>query len=278
MHSRTSRYHSVSYFRRLIVDLMHFSAKVPSATIDRRLNLARLVDVRQACRPAPTWSAIFTKAYGVVAAGNAKLRTSYMSCPWPRFYENASNIATINVDRELEHERVILYAHVQNPEHLTLREIDAIVSYYKTEPVDNIPTYRHARRMSMVPWPLRRMLWWAALNMFGSQRCRHFGTFGMSSVGCHGSGILKLTPLLTSTIHYGMFDSAGRVEMRLSFDHRVLDASLAANALAELEEVLNGQILDECLTMLAPAERPSLNGLNVVWADGANPSEERRVS
>ena len=44
MHSRTSKYHSVSYFRRLVVDLMHFSAKVPSATIERRMNLARLIE------------------------------------------------------------------------------------------------------------------------------------------------------------------------------------------------------------------------------------------
>ena len=250
-------------------------AKVPSATIDRRLNLARLVEARQACRPAPTWSAIFTKAYGVVAAGNAKLRTSYMSSPWPRFYEHHSSIATINIDRELENERVILYAHVLNPEHLALSEIDAIINYYKNEPVDNICTYRCARRMSMVPWPFRRLLWWAALNMFGSQRCRHFGTFGISSVGCHGSGILKLTPLLTSTIHYGMFDTAGHVEMRLSFDHRVLDASLAANALAELESVLNGQILDECLELAVPAaDRPNLNGRNVAWANGTKVPEE----
>jgi hypothetical protein len=119
------------------------------------MRLAHLVEARRANSPAPTWSAIFTKAYALVAA---------------------------------------------------------------------LTGYRNAARLSRVPWPLRRALWWAGLNVLGRLRCHHFGTFGVTSVGALGAGLLHIVPLLTSTLHYGMFDASGVVAMRLSFDHRVLEA------------------------------------------------------
>src|SRR6476620_9778117 len=98
MSQATGRYLPVSYFRRLVTDLMHFSAAVPSVTIERRMDLARLVAARHACTPPLSWSAIFTKAFALVAARTPLLRTSYMKCPWPRFYEHAVNIVTLNID------------------------------------------------------------------------------------------------------------------------------------------------------------------------------------
>jgi hypothetical protein len=225
---------------------MHFSAKVPSATVERHMGLAGLVAARQACAPPPTWTAIFTRAYAAVAARTPALRTSYLSFPWPRLYEHAANVATINIDRQVCGERVVLYAHVPGPEARTLRELDAIIRAHQDAPVGEIGSYRNAVRLSRVPWPFRRLVWWAGLNVSGPLRCRHFGTFGISSVGSLGAGITHLTPLVTSQLHYGMFDADGGVEMRLSFDHRVLDGAAAAVALADMEGVLHGEITQEC--------------------------------
>jgi hypothetical protein len=247
MSRATGRYISVSYFRRLVTDLMHFSAKVPSVTIERRMGLGRLVAARQECAPAPTWSAIITKAFALVAARTPQLRTSYLTAPWPRLYEHAANVATLTIDRQLADERIVLYAHVSSPEALTLREIDDVIHYHQEEPVGNIPSHRRAVRLSRVPWPFRRLVWWAGLNLLGPVRCRHFGTFGVTSLGALGAGVTHLLPLLTSQIHYGMFDASGGVEMRLSFDHRVLDGATAARALAGLEGVLLGEVLHECV-------------------------------
>jgi hypothetical protein len=244
--SRSGRYIPVSYFRRLVTDLLHFSAKVPSVTVERHMDLARLVAARQACTPPPTWSAIFTKAYAIVAAGTPVLRMSYLTFPWPRFYEHFTNISTLNIDRQLADERIVLYAHLTSPESRTLQELDAIIRVYQQEPVENLPSYRQAVRLSQVPWPFRRLLFWAALNVFGSVRCRYFGTFGITSVGSQGAGITHLLPLLSSQLHYGMFDRAGGLEMRLSFDHRVLDGATAARGLADLEDVLLGEMVREC--------------------------------
>ena len=56
---------------------------------------------------------------------------------------------------------------------------------------------------------------------------------------------MVLTPLLTSTLHCGMFDDRGNLPMRMTFDHRALDGANAARALVELEKVLLGEILEE---------------------------------
>jgi len=240
------RYFPVSDFRRLVTDLMHFSGKVPSVTVERRMNLASLVAARQACTPTPTWSAIFIKAYGIVAARTPILRTSYLTFPWPRMYEHAVNIATLNIDRQLAEERVVLYAHIESPESLPLRDLDAIIREYQEKPVEDIPSYRRAVGLSRVPWPFRRFAWWAVLSIMGPIRCRHFGTFAITSLGALGAGITHLLPLITTQLHYGMIDRAGGLEMRLSFDHRVLDGATAAQVLADLESVLLGEIVQDC--------------------------------
>lgn len=225
---------------------MQFAAMVPSVTIERRMDLSRLVAARQACTPSPTWSAIFIKAYAMVSARIPELRTSYLRFPWPRFYEHPSNIATLNVDRQLADERIVLQVHIPDPESHTLHDLDALIHDYQQQPVENFPAYRTAVRMSRVPWPIRQWLWWAALNVFGSIRCHNFGTFNITSLGSQGSGILHLPSLLTSTIHYGILDPACGLEMRMSFDHRVLDGVTAARGLADLEDVLLGEMVREC--------------------------------
>src|SRR5260370_21391050 len=153
MSERTGKSYAVSHFRRLVVDLMHFSARVPSVTIERRMDLAPLVAARDLCASAPSWSAIFTKAYAMVAARTPALRTSYMTFPWPRFYEHPINIATLNIDRQLADERLLLYVHVESPYKLSLYDIDAIIREHQEQPVDSLASYPAAVRLSRVPLP-----------------------------------------------------------------------------------------------------------------------------
>ena len=249
MSQPSGKYRSISYFRRLVIDLMHFSAEVPCITIDRRMNLAKLVAARRACTPAPTWSSIFAKAYALVSARTPLLRTSYMKLPWPRFYEHATNICTLNVDRQLDDERIVLYAHIDSPENRTFQEIDDIIQTHQTGSLDTILSYQRSLLMSRTPWPFRRLLWWLGLNLFGSIRSQNFGTFSITSLGAQGAGVVQVVPLLTSLIHYSMLDDAGRIEMRLSFDHRVLDGATAATALSNLEVVLHQEILPELVAL-----------------------------
>jgi hypothetical protein len=58
-------------------------------------------------------------------------------------------------------------------------------------------------------------------------------------------------PLVTSTLHYGLFDARGDLPARITFDHRVLDGAFVARGLVELEEVLQTTILEELLLVRA---------------------------
>jgi hypothetical protein len=239
----------ISPFRRLVIDLMHFSRKVPSVTVDRRMNLAELLLARKACTPRPSWCAIFAKAFAIVARQRPELRQSYMSLPWARIYEHPRNIAAFNIDRQYGNERIVLYTHIRQPENRSLSELDELVRHQKEAPLETINSFRRAMRLAALPGPLRRLVWWLTLNLFGRRRSHNFGTFGLTSTASYGAGILNIIPVLTSTLHYGLFDEHGSLDMRMCFDHRVLDGASAAQALCELETVLQNEILDELRSM-----------------------------
>jgi hypothetical protein len=203
------------------------------------------VAARQACIPRPSWTAIFLKAMSIVAARNPELRRSYMAFPWPYLYEHPINIANFTIERRFQNEDVVFFVQIRSPENRSLSELDSIIRTCKDEPVESVKFFQRAIRMSKVPWPFRWISMWVSLNLFGKLRCHNFGTFSLTSIGSAGAGIVTLAPLLTSTLHYGLFDEKGNLPMRITFDHRALDGCAIARALVQLEDVLRTEVLDE---------------------------------
>lgn len=242
------RWLPVSPFRRLVADLMRFSQKVPSVTANRGLSLAPLIEARQSVFPRPTWTALFTKAYAVVARDYPELRRTWMTFPWPRLYEHPHNVATLNVERQVDGENVVLYCAIRAPENRSLEEIDGIIRHHKEAPIGDVRSYQRAMTLAKCPGPIRRLVWWVTLNMLGRTRSHNFGTFGLTTVAGQGAGIHHIIPLLTSTIYYGLFDERGGLDLRLQWDHRVFDGAMAARILVDLEQVLLREIRLECLS------------------------------
>lgn len=236
---------SITPFRQLVIDLMEMSKQVPSVCADRRMDLSPLYAARAASSPRPSWCALFAKAFAILGHEYPELRRSYVKFPWPRLYEHPHNIVSLNVERETATESIVLYCLIRSPENRTIREIDEIVRKHKEEPLESLRGYRRSVNMSRVPWPFRRIFWWMALNLFGRRRCHNFGTFGISSVGAQGAGLLHLTPILTSTLHFGLFDENHRMDVRFSWDHRVMDGGFVARVLRDLESILNREIANE---------------------------------
>jgi hypothetical protein len=237
----------LSPFRRLVTDLMGFSQRVPAVTAERRMNLSALSAARQACPSRPSWAILFTKAFALVAQSRPELRRSYMSFPWARLYEHPSSTVALNVERQHGEEMIVTQCLIRQPENRSLAELDALIRSHQTEPLEEMRWYRRAVTMSKVPWPIRSLVWWGALNVLGRQRCHNFGTFSVSSVAAQGAGLLSLIPILTAALHYGLFDESGTLEMRLTFDHRVLDGATAARILVDVERTLKDEILAEVI-------------------------------
>src|SRR5438034_306448 len=70
--------------RRFVGDLVHFAHQVPTIPVQRLFNVAALDRLRGQVQQRPSWVALFTKAYGQVAAEFAELRRCYLSFPWAR--------------------------------------------------------------------------------------------------------------------------------------------------------------------------------------------------
>jgi len=239
--------------RRFIGDLVHFAHRVPTVPVERHMNLAAVVAARQAASPRPGWCALFTKAYGFVAAAHPELRRAYLAFPRPRLYEHPVNVASVAVERRLGDEDAVLFAHVNSPEKLGLRQLDAQLRRFKEQPVEQVGSFRRALKISRLPRPLRRLVWRVGLHTWGRKRAHYLGTFGVSVYA--GLGAASLHPLspLTTTLNYGVIAADGTVDVRLIYDHRVMDGATVARALADLERVLTCEILAE-LRYLRPAD------------------------
>jgi hypothetical protein len=251
MSKQTGQNLPLSPLRKLVGDLLHFCRKVPGATVERPLSLAALRAARQACVPRPSWCAIFLKAMSLVGARHPQFRRAFLTFPWPHLYEHPDNIANFTIERRYQDEDVVFFVQVRRPERRALTELDAIIHACKDEPVESVKFFRRAIRLSKVPWPFRRLAWWGSLNLSGKLRAHNFGTFSVTSTSSEGAGGLALLPLVTATLHYGLFDDRGNLPARITFDHRVLDGAFVARGLVELEEVLQTTILEELLNARA---------------------------
>src|SRR5262245_25090503 len=166
--------------RRLIGDMMHFAQQVPSVPVQRRMNIAPLLKARQQARTRPSWCALFTKAFAMVAEKRPQLRRAYVSFPWAHLYEHPVSVASIAVERRVGDEDAVLFAQIRDPEHHTPEQLDSFLKDCKDRPVESIGTFRRALRVSRFPRFLRRFLWWVGLNWSGYKRARNLGTFGVS--------------------------------------------------------------------------------------------------
>ena len=139
----------------------------------------------------------------------------------------------------------MFFARLRGPERDSLVALEDLLRHYKRDPIERVGRYRRALRISHLPLPVRRLLWWTALNVSGEPRARNLGTFGVSVYS--GLGAESLHPLspLTTTLNYGVIQPDGTVAVRLTYDHRVLDGATVGRALALLENTLLSTVLDE---------------------------------
>lgn len=242
--------------RRLVGDLMKVSIGIPRVTVQRRMNLMPLLTARRELQGRPSWTAIFVKAYALLADESPEFRRAYVNLPWPQLYEYPDSVAAITYERDLNGERAVLISRVKRPSQRSISELTAIIRDVQTRPVLEVPDFRRALRMARAPAPLRRMLMWLGLNM-GRQRSRHFGTFHVSVYS--GLGAESFNPLspLTTLLNYGKIDADGSVNVRIMYDHRVMDGATVARALERLEILLNSSLAEE-LRSFSKTERPQL--------------------
>ena len=244
----------LSVNRRFVCDLLRASRNVPTVTFERRMDLSAVVNARKPLPRPPAWVLLFAKAFGAVAARRPELRRTHLRVPWPHLWEAHENLAAVAVEREYRGESGVFFGFLKSPETAPLGELAATLDEWRTRPVDEIPAFRRQLRFSRLPLPLRRFLWWYATAWSGVIKARNFGTFGLSVTGASGATALNLIGPLTVGLNTGVFRDDGTVDVRMHFDHRVLDGMPAARALAEMEEYLRAEAVAELAAMRGAAE------------------------
>jgi hypothetical protein len=234
----------LSASRRFICDLMYFASAVPSIPVQRRMSLGPLVQGRRLGQDRPPWSAIFAKAFALLADEAPEFRRAYCKFPWPHLYEYPCTVASITVEREYRGENAVFAKRIKDPARTPLTDIAAAIRAAAADPVEKVSDFRRLLWISALPRPMRRLLWWLGLNM-GRQRANYFGTFAVSVYSSLGAESLHPLSPLTATVNYGVIGANGAVDVRIIYDHRVLDGATVARGLARLEEILLTALLDE---------------------------------
>lgn len=233
--------------RRLVVDLLHFSRRVPSQAIARDCCFPRLVALRKGGRrgPAIGWAALFIRAFGLLSARRAEVRRLYMPWPWAYIYEHPHPVCRMTVSRRHDGEDRVLFAGIARPDLLSVTELQAAIERRKNDPVETIDHFRRQMAFARLPAPLRRAAWWLTLNVSGRVRAERCGTFGVTNVAAAGAFSLHPPSTGAVTLTYGPVDATGGARVTLVYDHRQLDGMAVAILLRELEDILNGEVADE---------------------------------
>jgi hypothetical protein len=248
----TGRSLSLSLPRRWICDLLHFAKKVPTVPVQRRIDIRAVVEARARLVHHPSWVAIFTRAYALVAREVSELRRYYLSFPWPHLYEFPYSIASVAIEREWQGENAVFFGHLRSPETQTIASLDKHLRDFKEKPINSFGLFRRALQIAKYPRPLRRFTWWYGLNVSGAKRAKRIGTFGLSVYSGLGSESLHPLSPLTTTLNYGVIED-GKVIVRVIYDHRVMDGGTVARAQGRLEEVMNGEIVNELRSLYLQA-------------------------
>jgi hypothetical protein len=259
----TGRRVALSPPRRFICDLMHASRKLPVVSFERRMDLAALVAARARLDRPPAWSLLFAKAFAAVAARRPELRRTYLPLPRPRLWESDESIASVAVERDYEGEPAVFFGLVKAPDRMPLADLAALLREWKTKPLEELYYCRRMLFFGSLPLPVRRLAWWYATAWSGKVKARNFGTFGVSLTGPSGATATNLITPLTTSLNTGVLQRDGALDVRLHFDHRVLDGMPAARALEELEEELRTRTVAELGGMAGAPARGARIGVGV---------------
>jgi hypothetical protein len=234
--------------RRMVGDLLYFAGGIPTVPVQKRMALGPLAAARAACRERPRWTTLFTKAYALMAREFPEFRRAYVKLPWPHLYEYPASNATIIIERDYHGEAGLFSISIKEPARQSLRDIGRQLEHASAAPIEEIKDFRRTIQFTRLPRPLRRAFWWLCLNI-GRQRGNYFGTFGVSVYSALQAESLHPLSPLTTLLNYGVMSDDRVLDVRIIYDHRVMDGATVARALARLEEILNSAIKEEVAEM-----------------------------
>jgi hypothetical protein len=235
--------------RTFILDLVQYALKVPSFPVERRVQLGEVAAARGNCARRVSWTAVFTRAYGLATRANPVLRQVFVSWPWPRIYQSADCIISVAVNRSLPEGERLYFGRIHSPDLRSLYLIqDDLDSFQTGEPAK---IFRLQCQAAKMPRLVRRLGWWWKMDVDYKNKARRSGTGSISALAGHGVNNRLHPCVMTSSFSFGPMEEDGQTLVTLQCDHRVIDGVAAARALNSLCDFLIGQVLEELLLLSA---------------------------
>lgn len=231
--------------QRYLCDLIHFARQVPTVPVQRRMRLGAVAAARAAAGARPSWHAVFTRAYALLAQAWPALRRTYLSFPTPHYYEHPVSIAAVALERRCLDEEAIFFAPISQPETLPLADLDHQLRQFKDQPLEKIGSFRRSLQLTRWPWYVRRWVWWLILKASGCKKAQTLGTWMVSAFPALGAEPLHPLSPLATTLSFGVVAADGSVDVRITYDTRVLNGPTVARLLEELERLLTHEIVAE---------------------------------
>ncbi len=234
---------TVTADRSLVLDLLYFSRKVPSFSVERWFDVAEIAEARCLLAQRISWAAMFIKAMGLASRDVPELRQFYLPYPWPRIHQTVYSVISLSINRVVDGADRLFWGRFQCPERTPLLDIQAQLSRFQFE--DPRVVFKRQFLLAKLPMPLRRVGWWWRLFCDPGQRARRLGSASISTLS--SQGVLNRTHpnLLTASLDYGPLQADGRMWITLLCDHRVLDGVTAARAVNAINSNLCERVLRE---------------------------------
>jgi hypothetical protein len=239
------RYVRLSLSRLWIRDLVHFGSKARVVGGTTSLRVSDVAMSRRSRQPLISWNAILVKAIAITSQKWPQLKRAYIPFPWPHLYEHPHCVVSLVLEREWRGEHSVFFDQIHAPEHKSLREIDHELSVMKGSEVESVGGFRRLIRITRYPLPLRRLIWRIALYGSGRMKSRYFGTFSLNSLASRHLRTTQSTTLVSISFEYSATQLDGHMPVQIFFDHRVIDGVAGHRLCADLQSVLNHEIVAE---------------------------------
>jgi hypothetical protein len=240
---------AVSGNRGCIADVALVARELPLFPVDRVLRLGAVADARAAAAVRIGWTALFLKAYGLVAREMPVLRTWFIRGLRPRLATSSESVATLAVNRIEGPDERLCFARLPQPDALPLADIQAFVTACSTRPV--VDTFKRQLQLERMPGPIRRAILRWNLDSASPKRPSRIGTFSLSTLAGQQACNRFHPTLCTTSLAPGPLEPDGRCLVTLIADHRVIDGAAVARALERLEATLTGVVAAELTALRA---------------------------
>jgi hypothetical protein len=199
-----------------------------------------------------TVTAILLKAISIAQLSH--LSSASFRLPFGYIYKRSVPIAGFTVEREVDGQQAVFFGNIKDAQNKPLIDIARELAAYGRNDVDTVTQLSKERIMSKIPYALRQILVPLGCYLPFVRETINPATFGLTSLGKFGLGVVVAPNVTTSIFGIGPMESKpvavnGQIEVRkimpitYSVDNKICDYHSAARFLKDIKEILESGLI-----------------------------------